>query len=472
MNAILLSILAYFFNPSDWQQYPKLYEIRNFTADDVFGSVYAVTRTSILTLDASTNLPGETFGAERGLPQNISMAIYDRSIIGFWVVTTEGRLYTFQPQSGITSSIILSKVSPVSKIGLSNEYLFLDHGSFVQPVEKLSGQEKNVEPDSTTHWFGPNTPESKPRSYPYLNPWFFTDDALMQRSYTMVFKFRNRAYVSVPGYGYLVFDALSWRELLRYQSPGAVDVSSFFSSDTSLYAFGTNGVDQLVQRNGSTVFRAFSRWGTTTSPQPAWSDGIAGNLRLTTYDKARLIEGNLFLLAPLKIDVYNLGARTLSTITTQKTIYDVDFHKDSLFVASEDGITLAIIPKGSPAPLEDERMKLVRNDVLAIVRGKNARYFWTGSLVVKQSRSGWSYYVTPGFMPVPQRSVTGTDSLIIIGGKGGVTIYNPETNYQLSLTSKDGLLSDNVTAVALQDRYLWIATDAGFSRFDLSTVTR
>lgn len=469
MKILLLALTAYIYNPSDWLQYPDLNNIKNFTSDKLFNDVFCVTNNSIVALDDISFRPSTTYGPESGLPSNISMAVYDRKIAGFWVVTTNGALYEFNSQARITSQVLLNQNLTVSRMGLNADYVFLDHGSSLTSISKNTKSETDTKPDSTVTWYGLDMPENKPRSYPFLAPWFMVDPELSQRPYSRVYVFDNKAFVTVSGYGYLVFDALAWRELARYQSPTATNVSSFFTSDSSLYAFGSNGVDQILPKGG-TVFHSFSRWGTTTSDQPSWSLGLANNLRTTGYDKARLAGGNVFLLDLYRIDVFNIAAKTLSTITTQKTIYDVDFHMDSLFVASQDGITLAIIPKGQPAPLQDDRSKLVRNNVYAIVSGKNSRYFWTGSLVVKQSRSGWAYYVAPGFMPVPQRSVTGTDSLVILGGKGGVTIYKPETNFQLYLTSKDGLLSDNVTSVYLSGRYLWIASDAGYSRLDLRSV--
>lgn len=465
--SILLTLCAYLYNPSDWQHFPKLGDIRNFTAD-AFNTVYAVAANAIVELDDQTDMPSRVFTQAEGLPAKISFALYDIYTQDIWVVANTGELYEFNPSAGMTSKVFLESTSPVTSLGLNRGYVFLKHANQVQAVDKLARQKADVSPDSTTTWTLSLDRNAMRRDYPFLYPWLLDDEDFVSRAYTNIFVHSNSAYVAVQGYGYLVFDAMAWRETLRYRSPQATGVYSFVALDTSLYAFGSNGVDQLSR--GNVLFRSYAKWGTTPVPQPAWSVGISNNLRLVSYDRVRFADGNLFLIDGDEVDVFNLGQKNLSKIQGAKSIYDVDFHDDSLYVANSDGVFLTIVPKGTPRALEDERGRLVRTDVLAIVRGAHARYFWTGKMLVKQSRAGWVYYVAPGFMPVPQRSVTGSDSFIIFGGTGGVSIYNPETYNQIFLTKQDGLLSDEVTAVYLDGHQLWIATDAGYSRFDLSSV--
>jgi hypothetical protein len=466
---ILVALLAYIYNPSDWQHYPRLADIRNFTAD-AFNTVYVVTSDAIIELESKSNLPERIFSSAQGLPSDISLAAYDHDLARLWVVSTRGELYAFNSSGGLARKIFLTATSSIRRLGISDEYIFLDHDSSVQAVHKRSERQADRLPDSTTVWVGSYNTQNIRKDYPFLAPWVFLDERMHQIPYSAVFTHRNKAYVSVYGYGYLVFDRLSWRELGEYQGPRANEVHSLFAFDSSLYAFGKNGVDQLVLNQEKMLYHPFARWGTTTNETPSWGAGIMDKLRRTNYEKARLIEGNLFLLERREADVFNVGKKVLSEIRTQAWIYDVDFHKDSLFVATDDGVFLTLIPTGEPQPLKDERSKLYRDDVLAIVRGNHARYFWTGRMVVKQTGEGWEYFTSPGFIPVPQKAVAGRDSLIVLGGAGGVVIYNPETYLQIYLTIKDGLLSNDVTALYLEGRYLWIATDAGLQRFDLNAV--
>lgn len=467
--SILFVLLAYIYNPSDWQHYPRLDEICNFTAD-AFNAVYAVTPDAIIELESESNLPERIFSSAQGLPSDISLAAYDRDLARLWVVSTRGELYTFNTSGGLARKIFLTTTSSIRRLGIDHEYVFLDHGSSVQAVHKRSERQVDKPPDSTTIWVGSYNPQNIRKDYPLLAPWVFLDERMHQIPYSMVFTHRNKAYVSVRGYGYLVFDGLAWRETLRYQSPRASEVHSIFAADSSLYAFGKNGVDQLVLKQKKMLYHPFEWWGTTRNETPSWGVGIMDKLRRTSYEKVRLIEGNLFLLERREADVFNVDKKVLSEIRTQSWIYDVDFNKDSLFVATDDGVFLTVIPKGEPKPLKDERSKLYRDDVLAIVRGDHARYFWTGRMVVKQVGRGWEYFTSPGFIPVPQKAIAGRDSLIALGGAGGVVIYNPETYFQVQLTTKDGLLSDDVTALYLDSHFLWIATDAGLQRFDLNAV--
>lgn len=467
--SLWLLLLAYLYNPSDWQHYPRLAEIRNFTAD-AFNTVYMVTNDAIVELDQNSSTPERIFGVAEGLPSEIVFATYDRDLARIWIVSAQGELYAFTPSVGLARRVFLTPTSRVRRLGISTDYLFLDHGTSVQAVNKRSEQPADASPDSTTSWVGSYNPENIRKDYPLLAPWVFLNERMHQIPYSMVFTHRNKAYVSVYGYGYLVFDGLSWRELLQYQGPRATQVHSLFAFDSSLYAFGENGVDQLVVDKDKMVHHPFDRWGTTVNPTPGWGKGIMDKLRRTTYDKAKLISGNLFLIERREADVLNIGKKVLSEIQTESWIYDVDFNADSLFIATDDGVFLALIPEGEPQPLEDERKKLVGDDVLGIVRGDHARYFWTGRMVVKQVGRGWEYFVSPGFIPVPQKAVAGRDSLIVLGGNGGLVIYNPETYFQLQLTTREGLLSDTVTALLVDGNYLWIATDAGLSRFDLGAV--
>lgn len=466
---IVVALLAYIYNPSDWQHYPRLAEIRNFTAD-VFNTVYVVTNDAIIELSDDSSTPERIFGAAEGLPLEIAFAVYDKDLARVWVVSARGELYAFTTSGGLARKVFLTYASSVRGLGINAGYIFLDHGSSVQSINKRSEQPADALPDSTTFWVGSYNPANIRKDYPFLAPWVFLDERMHQIPYSAVFAHRNKAYVSVYGYGYLVFDRLGWRELLQYSSPRANEVHSLFTADSSLYAFGKNGVDQLVAKQGKMLYHPFEGWGTTLNETPSWGVGIMDKLRRTNYEKAKLIEGNLFLLERREADVFNVEKKVLSEIQTQAWIYDVDFHGDSLLVATDDGVFLALITEGEPKPLADERKKLVGDDVLGIVRGEHARYFWTGRMVVKQVGRGWEYFVAPGFMPVPQNAVAGRDSLIVLGGNGGLVIYNPETYLQISLTTREGLLSDNVTALLVDGNYLWIATDAGLSRFDLSAV--
>ena len=466
---ILVALLAYIYNPSDWQHYPRLEDIRNFTAD-AFNTVYMITNDAIIELDDDSSTPERIYGEAEVLPGDIAFAIFDTDLARLWVVSARGELYAFTPAVGLARKVFLTYASSVRRLGINAGYIFLDHDSSVQAVHKRSERQADVAPDSTTVWVGSYNPQNIRKDYPFLAPWVFLDERMYQIPYSAVFTHRNKAYVSIYGYGYLVFDRLSWRELGEYQGPRANEVHSLFAADSSIYAFGKNGVDQLVLKQEKMLYHPFARWGTTTNETPSWGVGIMDKLRRTNYEKARLIEGNLFLLERREADVFNVDKKVLSEIRTQAWIYDVDFHKDSLFVATDDGVFLTVIPTGEPQPLKDERSKLYRDDVLAIVRGNHARYFWTGRLLVKQTGEGWEYFTSPGFIPVPQNAVAGRDSLIILGGNGGLVIYNPETYLQISLTTREGLLSNNVTALLVDGNYLWIATDAGLSRFDLKAV--
>jgi hypothetical protein len=464
-----LTLLAYIYNPSDWQHYPKLEQIQNFTAD-AFNTAYLVTTDAIIELDKRASTPKRIYSEAEGLPGDMAFAIYDTDLGRLWIASTKGELYTFNLIGGFARKVFLMNASPVKRLGIDREHVFLDHGSSVQAVHKRSEREADAEPDSTTRWVGNFNHKDIRKDYPFLAPWLFINERMDRMPYSLVFTHRNKAYVSVAGYGYLVFNALAWRETLRYQSPRANDVHSMFAADSSIYAFGSNGVDQFVRGKRTMTHHPFDRWGTTTNQTPAWGQGIMDKLRRTNYERARLIDGNLFLLEKREADVFNVDKKILSEITTQAWIYDVDFHADSLFVATDEGVFLTLIPEGEPKQLADDRSKLVRREVLGIVRGEHARYFWTGGMVVKQVGYDWEYFTAPGFMPVPQEAIAGRDSLIALGGAGGVVIYNPETYYQIFLTTREGLLSNNVTALLIDGKHLWIATDAGLSRFDLSAV--
>jgi len=467
--SLAVILFTYLYNPSDWQHYPRLDEIRNFTAD-AFNTVYVVAENAIVELDERSNLPREVFTSANGLPDRIALAAYDADLARFWVVSKQGELYVFLPSGGTARRIFLASTSPVRRLGVGAEHVFLDSGYSMRAVHKRSEQMVSAEPDSAVVWVSSAAQTDMKSRYPYLAPWVMVDERMRQLPYSQVFTHRAKVYVAVSGYGYLVFDEPSWRELLRYQSPRAAGVHSLFALDSSLYAFGTNGVDQFVPGQGKVIHHPFDRWATTTNQTPAWSQGLMDRLRRNRYVGVKLVGENLFLLENHEAEVVNIPKKVVSQITLESWLYDVDFHLDSLFVATDDGVFLTIIPRGEPKQLRDERSKLYETDVLAIVRGRHARYFWTGSMVVKQTRRGWEYFTAPGFMPVPQNAVSGRDSLIVLGGKGGLTIYNPETYFQLSLTTDEGLLSNKVTAVLVSGEHLWIATDAGLQRFDLGAV--
>lgn len=469
--SVLILLLSYIYQPEHWQNFPRMGEIKNFTAD-AFNTAYVVTKDAIIELNPFSHLPQRTFSSSEGLPDDLSLTIFDPYTNKFWLVTDDGYLFSFQPSGRITTRITVGPYTGIQQIGINQTHIFIHHPPETTAVGKQSRQEEEIAPGDDISWVGGFDPVSFRRDYPLLHPWVLDDPACPMIPFSQVFSHRHNAYVAVPGYGYLVYDELSWREGLRYQSPQAEGVHSIISADSSIYAFGRNGVDQVVLDSDRLVYRDFSRWGTTLTPQPTWSRGISDKLRRINFDRVQLMGDNLFLVDNNEAIVFNVPERTISKLTSVDYIYDLDYRYDSLLVATDDGVFLTVISDSSiePQPLIDARSKLYRSDVLAIVAGEHARYFWTGWAVVKQSGEGWEYFPTPGFMPVPQKDVTGRDSLIILGGNGGVTIYNPETYYQIFLTTEEGLLSDNVTAVQVVDNYLWIASDAGLQRFDLSAV--
>jgi ligand-binding sensor domain-containing protein len=56
---------------------------------------------------------------------------------------------------------------------------------------------------------------------------------------------------------------------------------------------------------------------------------------------------------------------------------------------------------------------------------------------------------------------------IWIGTSGGATRYDLVTDIAKSITSDDGLVSDNVQAIKLDEQYVWFGTDSGVSRYDI-----
>lgn len=468
--SILLALLTYLYNPADWQHYPRLAEIRNFTAD-AFGTVYVVNSASIVELSDEKQLPKKIYTKAEGLPGDIDLGIYDRGLGRLWVTDQEGKLHDFNPQAGFSNLVFLPNSAPAYSLGVSNQHVFLDRGSSVIAVNKRSRQVEDVDTDSVSiRWVGARAAKTDPKDYPALTPYVLIDQRMQQIPYTMVFAERNKAYVAVHGFGYVVFDALAWREIQRYSSPRATGIHSLFAADSSVYAFGSQGVDQIIGGQEKVVHHSFDRWGTTTNPTPYWSKGAMAELRRYKYSHVKLFRNNLFLIKKREADVLNISEKVTSEIETTSWIYDVDYHADSLYLATDDGVFLTLVSEGEPRMLSDQRSKLVGDDVLGIVRGDAARYFWTGRMVVKQVSGAWEYFTAPGFMPVPQEAVAGRDSLIILGGTGGVTLYNPETYFQTYLTAREGLLSEDVTALFVQDSFLWIASDAGLQRFNLNAV--
>ncbi|MCK4334896.1 hypothetical protein KAX06_08975, partial [candidate division WOR-3 bacterium] len=68
---ILVALLAYIYNPSDWQHYPRLEDIRNFTAD-AFNTVYMITNDAIIELDDDSSTPERIYGEAEVLPGDIA----------------------------------------------------------------------------------------------------------------------------------------------------------------------------------------------------------------------------------------------------------------------------------------------------------------------------------------------------------------------------------------------------------------
>ncbi|GEM_PF-2467449 len=467
--SLLLLLIGYLYNPADWQYYPRLDDICNFTSTS-YNTVYAATSNAIVQLDENTNMPKRVFTPSIGLNSLIYLVLYDNSYSQFWILTNSGRLFTYNPEVQITKEVNLSvPIKRAKRLGINKNYVFIDHASTITAVDKLRETEANAEADSQTVWVDKKRVNLQ-KAYPFLAPWQMLSEELTTIPYSDVYVNDGKAYVTVKGYGYLVFNALSWVEDFRYQSPRANEIHSMFTYDSSLYIFGKNGVDQIILSSGSLYHHPYYAWGTTLAPKPAWSIGISGKLRRISYNKAKLIEGNLFLFQKNRTDVFNIKAKIISQISAANRIYDADFNRDSLFIATDNGVYLTLLKDTLLAALRDARSKIFRNDVLGIVRGNRARYFWTGSLTVKQTGKKWEYYPAPAFIPLPQKAITGRDSLIVVGGKGGVSIYNPETYFQLRLTTNEGLLSNDVTDVYLDGNYLWIASNAGLQRFDLGAV--
>jgi len=463
--SIILALLSYIYNPSDWQHYPDFADIRNFTSD-AFNTVYVVTTNSILELDDDSNLPKKAYTPGQRLPTPINLAIYDYDTRYFWIATDEGSIYSYSVMGAPPKRIPLSASSHVHSIGLDEQYVYIDYGSSVASIDKYTQIAETAQPGSDTRWVSSVNTDN--RAYPFIAPWYINDIEIYP--FKQVYVHRNKAYVSAPGYGYLVYSTQGWWELTRFRGPKTQGLHSLFTSDSSLYAVGITGVSELPKGQGTFIFHPFDRWGTTEYKTPAWSKGAYSKLRRIDYHRFRLINNHLFLLENRDAHVLNIPSGTLSDIITNRWIYDVDYSKDTLFFATDEGAFITIPPEDISTPLADERTNLVAEDVYGIIRGIHARYFWTDRMIIKQSPQGWDYYTHPSYLPIPQEAIAGRDSLIVSGGEGGLVIYNPETFFEQRLTTEEGLLSDNVTALFIEDNYLWIATDAGLSRFDLTAV--
>jgi len=92
----------------------------------------------------------------------------------------------------------------------------------------------------------------------------------------------------------------------------------------------------------------------------------------------------------------------------------------------------------------------------------------TGIFSLGEDRRNWRCAV-PG---VHGRCFAGSGNFVWIGTPTGLLRYNTKTDQWTRFTTRDGLMANEVTSVAVDDRSIWVGTTSGISRLDRAVFER
>jgi len=484
---LLLNLFGYFYNPSDWLNFPPMSEIRSISTSPF--DAYITVSNGIFVMDKYYGNLTRSITTSDGIAVPIKLAGYDPELGILWILSEDGSQLTgFYPRTQMCFNINLP--FRANSIGIADQDLYFDISKpkTMRMDKRLLNFSQADSLPLTITWYGTRS-NSQIRSYTFLTPYQYIDYEFNRYSITCVYTDFNRLWVGTNGYGVFVYNLSSTRMLNHYQFGLKTISSKIIPTQEGLWFVNDD------------YPRSFTRYDPTTDewtyfntkagiPSPVKSSLYSLKLfdLIRTEEITNLVQDSntYWISTNQSLYFYNPKSLTLEPIflpgghrlNNIKTLF---LNGSELLIGTDNNL-LGYNKRTKKFSQVDDPDGSFNFGVSDIVRGNDKLYFACFGKVVSFpigiqhdsiNQASWQRVViTELGLDTRINALAYAPNTLFIGYAGGIIIYYEQSEKYEYFTTQNGLPDNYVYDLYIdqnqqsqQNQYLWIITPQGLSRF-------
>jgi hypothetical protein len=462
--ALLALALLSLYRPENWQFFPSMDEVRCLSSSQ--SRLYVAVPAGVYIFDRTNYRYERCLTRSDGLTGEVRLCAHAPGRNDL-LIATEDRLYRFaEATSRLTE--LPGPFGRISSIGTKPDAVWLDtdagwfarYGTSTQFV-KVAG------PPEDATWYG-DRDTSKPRDFPFLTPYFVTDDQLVMHNITLVRPDRTgrRLFAFAPGYGVIVYNSLTgFSEARIHVGPGPTATRRIVSLDGRLWLLGPETNIALAPDGNWDCY--LTRPGTLPTTGFRLLLGNVADLERGEGITSLFALGDGLLLGTGR-GVYRLGrdAKLHRLVELPKAVNGLVSWGDSILFGTDQGLFL--LAEGG---VKESADPYGRTDwgVYDIARsGTGTVWFGTlGGVVSRRPDGSWYRYVPPGSnLKSPVRALAAAGARAFIASGSTVMVFDTRDESWTAIDSSRGIPRSDITALYADDHYLWMASPGLIARLD------
>jgi hypothetical protein len=465
MTALLLLLVSYTYDHHDWLNLPAMDRVVSITTDQ-FDAYVAVTQGVYVFSKADRKLK-RTLTHPDGIRGTIRAVGYDPEFNSLWVLSS-GNLLSINPFSDLSFSYELPDGS-MNSLGIGRGYVFLARGERYYRLDKRNGQTDTLSPGrQRVAWYGEKSPYD-PTNYPFLVPYMYFDGQQRSHPITCVFPDGRRLWVGTEEDGIRLYSLTTRQPLGHWRfGPALSQVERIFALNDGIWFAGEEELTRYEVSRDS--------WSFFPTPFNVYYPDAALLLssRILDLDRREPIltlagdSTDFWIGTEEGLYFYHSRSRALTRQFKFKTrASDILLTADSAFVGTDDGL-ITYDRNQRTWTLFADTMTQLYFGVYGIAATDQRRYYAVhGGLETQDSLGNWELLTPPGFnLESHPWGLASYGNKLFVGTNSGVLSYSEKTRAYTTLDAQAGLLSNHVLGLYADSSFLWIATDAGISRFD------
>ena len=469
LSLLLLFLPGYIYDHHDWLNLPAMDRVVSISGDNYSGFV-GVTR-GVYEIDRGSRKLVHTFTSADGIRGEVRAVYYDPKMNLLWILSS-GNLLALNPFSDVATSYPLPEPE-VNSLGAGTDHIYLASPTGSHRMSKLGGVYDTLSPArDKVAWYG-SLADGKASDYGFLTPYAYYDKEMNRHPITTVFREGRWLWVGTEGYGALLYNAVTGTLVGQWQlGPAISRVRSIFNSQGSIWFAG----DEMLTRY---------------SPQRDTWAWFPTPFNIFYLDSSLLLRSKVLDLAHhepiLAVAEDTLGSWLGTTegiyyytpkgnVLTQHLLLKsranaILIDRDSVFIGTDDG--LIRYDRASRAwSLFNDTMQQMHFGAFGVATTSRRRYYAVyGGFETQDSLADWELLTPPGWnLSMHPEALAAVGNRLFAGSDDGVIVYDERTGAYSVLNTDSGLLSNRVFSLCADPDYLWIATDAGISRFNLHAL--
>ncbi|MEO0114647.1 MAG: two-component regulator propeller domain-containing protein [candidate division WOR-3 bacterium] len=459
---------GYVYNPQDWLNLPWVKTIHSITSDPF--NVYIGTPEAIFIFNKSEKNIQRTLTSSDGITGTIRICAFDQKANLLWIVT-DNRLIGYNPYTNFR--LELFPEFAIRSIGIADTHLYFLTDDNPWRLRKKDHKFQMVKKtDTNAIWFGERN-TFQVTNYPFLVPYFYLDENLVKHRIGIVFEDRKTLWVGADEYGVLTYDLVTKQLLSHFRLGFNIGlITNILPIDNNIWFLGSDG---FVEHNPKT-----NQWQQHLTPFGAIFNSPSILLQPKILDLRRVQgissivaqQNNYWIGSGSEIYHYDSKSNSLSPILRFfAPIQKLFWSQNRLYFIAGNRLYRFETKTKKIDTIFDPYQKITFG-VFDIYRTRSHDYYSVyGGFLSFDTLGNWRLHIPPGIdLSLPFTTLTGFGDYLFFGSPNGIITYHRNTERYDYFTTKEGLLSNNVTALYADSNYLWIATDRGISRFTYRNV--